>query len=177
MDKRYVGTKVSMILMVCLVSFSAWAVPGFINYEGKLTDIDGYSLNVCAGKNPICDVNMDLDPQDKKVIRGDMRLLPYKSNTFDTVVSDPPWKISYYERFKPFFECVRVCKVGGKIIYNATWIPMTPSKDVELKETWIRQDNDFSNASVISIFKKVKNTMEYNKAQEALLKLHEKSKA
>lgn len=131
--------------------------------------IEGYSLNVCAGKNPLCDVNMDLDPQDKKVIRGDMRLLPFKSNTFDTVVSDPPWKISYYERFKPFFECVRVCKVGGKIIYNATWIPMTPSRDVELQEAWVRQDNDFSNASMISIFTKVKNTEEYNKMQEKLL--------
>jgi len=132
--------------------------------------IEGYSLNVCAGKNPLCDVNMDLDPQDKTIIKGDMRLLPFKSNTFDTVVSDPPWKISYYERFKPFFECVRVCKVGGKIIYNATWIPMTPSRDVKLIEISVRQDNDFSNASMISIFEKVKNTEEYNKMQEALLK-------
>ena len=131
--------------------------------------VKGYSLNVCAGLNSICDVNMDLDPQDKSVLRGDMRLLPFKSNTFDTVVSDPPWKISYYERFKPFFECVRVCKVGGIIIYNATWIPMTPSKDVQLLETWIRQDNDFSNASVISVFRKVKNTQDYNKMQEDLL--------
>ena len=131
--------------------------------------VKGYSLNVCAGENPICSVNMDLDPQDKSILKGDMRLLLFKSNTFDTVVSDPPWKISYYERFKPFFECVRVCKVGGIIIYNATWIPSTPSKDVELLETWIRQDNDFSNSSIISIFKKVKNTKDYNKMQEDLL--------
>ncbi len=131
--------------------------------------IKGKSLNVCAGKNPICDVNLDLDPKDKSILKGDMRLLPFKSNTFDTVVSDPPWKISYYERFKPFFECVRVCKVGGRIIYNATWIPMTPSEDVELERVWIRQDNDFSNASVISVFKKVKNTEDYNKMQEEKL--------
>jgi ubiquinone/menaquinone biosynthesis C-methylase UbiE len=132
--------------------------------------IEGYSLNVCAGRNPICNVNLDLDPQDKSILKGDMRLLPFKSNTFDTVVSDPPWKIGYYERFKPFFECVRVCKVGGRIIYNATWIPSTPSKDVELKEVWVRQDNDFSNTSIISIFEKVKNTIEYNEMQEAKLK-------
>ena len=132
--------------------------------------ISGHSLNVCAGNNPICTVNMDLDPQDKSIIKGDMRLLPFKSNTFDTVVSDPPWKISYYERFKPFFECVRVCKVGGRIIYNATWIPRTPSRDVKLLESWIRQDNDFSNVSVISIFEKIKNTKDYNKMQEDLLK-------
>lgn len=129
--------------------------------------IEGYSLNVCAGKNPICSVNLDLDPMDKTILKGDMRLLPFKSNTFDTVVSDPPWKISYYERFKPFFECVRVCKVGGKIIYNATWIPSTPSKDVELKEIYVRQDNDFCNTSIISIFDKVKDNPEYNSAQEA----------
>ncbi len=132
--------------------------------------IVGKSLNVCAGKNPICDVNLDLDPQDRTIIKGDLRLLPFKSNSFDTVVSDPPWKISYYERFKPFFECVRVCKIGGRIIYNATWIPMTPSKDVKLIETWARQDNDFSNVSIISIFEKIKNTEEYNKVQELLLK-------
>ena len=96
---------------------------------------------------------MDLDPQDKGIIRGDMRLIPYKSNTFDTVVSDPPWKISYYERFRPFFVSVTVCKVSGRIIYNATWIPMTPSRDVKLVDVYVRQDNDFSNVSVISIFK------------------------
>ena len=132
--------------------------------------IVGHSLNVCTGNNPICAVNMDLDPQDKSIIKGDMRSLPFKSNTFDTVISDPPWKIGYYERFKPFFECVRVCRVGGRIIYNATWIPMTPSKDVKLEEIWIRQDNDFSNVSVISIFKKIKNTKDYNKMQEDLLR-------
>lgn len=134
------------------------------------TRIEGYSLNVCAGKNPICSVNLDLDPTDRSVIKGDMRLLPFKSNTFDTVVSDPPWKISYYERFRPFFECVRVCKVGGWIIYNATWIPMTPSQDVELLDVYIRQDNDFSNVSVISIFRKVKNTKDYEKLRELELK-------
>lgn len=131
--------------------------------------IKGYSLNVCAGENPLCDVNIDLYPKDKSILKGDMRLLPFKSNTFDTVVSDPPWKIGYYERMKPFFECVRVCKVGGKIIYNAAWIPSTPSKDVKLLETYVRQDNDFSNASVISIFEKSANTKDYNKLQEDML--------
>lgn len=128
--------------------------------------IKGHSLNVCAGKNPICDVNLDLDPQDKSIMKGDMRLLPFNSNSFDTVISDPPWKISYYERFKPFFECVRVCKVGGLIIYNATWIPSCPSGDVELIEIFVRQDNAFSNTSIISVFKKIQDNPDYNKMQE-----------
>jgi hypothetical protein len=122
--------------------------------------INGYSLNVCAGKNPLCDVNIDLDPQADKVKKGDMRLLDFDSNTFDTVISDPPWKISYYERMRPFFECVRVCKIGGVIVYNATWIPS--STDVELIETYVRQDNVFSNTSVISVFRKVRENKEYS---------------
>lgn len=136
--------------------------------------IKGYSLNVCAGKNLICNVNLDADEtarkrgqlslrnQDGSFIKGNMNLLPFKPNSFDTVVSDPPWKIGYYERFRPFFECVRVCKVSGIIIYNAYWIPMTPSGDVELTETWVRQDRNFTNTSIISIFKKVKDNPTYN---------------
>lgn len=121
--------------------------------------IKGYSLNVCAGKNPLCEVNLDLDPQDKRILKGDMRCLPFEVGVFDTVVSDPPWKISYYERFRPFFECVRVCKIGGTIIYNATWVP--ESTDVKLLEVVIRQDSSFTNASIISVFKKLRANPEY----------------
>ena len=143
-------------------------------WNEKVTDfvkdkIEGYSLNVCAGKNPLCDVNLDLDPKDKSILKGDMRLLPFPSNSFDTVVSDPPWKIGYYERFRPFFECVRVCKVGGHIIYNATWIPSCPSGDVKLIACYVRQDNDFSNASVISYFKKIQANPTYEKMIESEL--------
>lgn len=127
--------------------------------------LTGRSLNVCAGKNPLCTVNLDLDPTDRSIIKGTMRLLPFGAHRFDTVVSDPPWKISYYERFRPFFECVRVCKVGGTIIYNANWIPMTPSGDAELREVWVRQDANFTNVSVISIFEKVAA----NPAYEAMI--------
>ncbi len=126
--------------------------------------IEGYSLNVCAGANPMCDVNLDLDPTDRSIIKGDMRLLMYPADTFDTVVSDPPWKIGYYERFRPFFECVRVCKVGGKIIYNATWIPMTPSGDARLDEVWVRQDSNYTNVSTISIFTKMAGNEAYEAA-------------
>ena len=119
------------------------------------TKIKGYSLNICAGKSPLGDVKIDLDPQDSSVLKGDMRQLEYPDCTFDTVIQDPPWKIGYYQRMKPFFECVRVCKVGGTIIYNAYWIPK--SDDVKLEETWIRQDADWANCSVIAVFKKIKH--------------------
>ena len=117
--------------------------------------IKGYSLNVCAGMSELGDKKIDLDPKDRSIIKADMKNLPFKDETFDTVFSDPPWKIGYFDRWKPFLECVRVCKVGGQIIYNAYWIPW--SKQVELKETYIRQDKPFTNTSIISVFRRVKN--------------------
>jgi ubiquinone/menaquinone biosynthesis C-methylase UbiE len=123
--------------------------------------VRGYSLNVCAGKSAIGDVKADLEPQAEGVIKADMRSLPFEDNTFNTVISDPPWKIGFYQRMKPFFECVRVCKVKGRIIYNAYWIPT--SKLVRLEEVWVRQDADWSNTSVISVFKKVSDVLDSKK--------------
>ena len=79
--------------------------------------------------------------------------LPFSDNTFDTIISDPPWKIGHYFRPKLFFKLVEKCKIGGIIIYNATWIPT--SKYVKLKEVWVRQSSQFSNVSIISVFEKI----------------------
>jgi hypothetical protein len=144
----------------------SWVWPDFVTSFVKDRVVEP-SLNVCSGVSKVCTVNLDLDPKDKDVLMGDMRCLPFPAGTFETVVSDVPWKISYYERFKPFFECVRVAKIGGMIIYNATWIPS--STDTELQEVWVRQDNAFSTASIISIHKKVKDNPKYELAQEKLL--------
>lgn len=114
--------------------------------------ISGYSLNVCAGLSPLGDVKIDLDPKHESVMKADMNNLPFENCTFDTVISDPYWKMGFYKRPRPFFECVRVCKVGGKIIYNAYWIP--DSKSVDLVVTYIRQDKPFTNTSIISVFRK-----------------------
>ena len=123
--------------------------------------VRGYSLNVCSGLNGIGDVKVDFEPKEegilkstKDIIKNDMKNLQFGDNTFDTVISDPPWEVGYYDRWKPFFECVRVCREGGLIIYNAYWIP--ESKLTQLKEVWIRQDGAFTNCSVISIHEKIR---------------------
>jgi hypothetical protein len=129
----------------------SWVWSGDV--EAFIADkIYGYSLNVCAGKSRLGDVRIDLDPADRSVIKGDMKALPFDDETFDTVIQDPPWKIGYYDRWRPFFECVRVCMTGGIIIYNAYWIP--DSREVKLIQSVIRQDNTFANTSIISIFRK-----------------------
>ena len=82
-----------------------------------------------------------------------MNKLSFPDNTFDTVISDPPWKINFFKRQKPFFECVRICKVGGTIIYNCTWRPA--SKYVRLKEVFVRTDAPWAGISYIWIFEKI----------------------
>lgn len=58
---------------------------------------------------------------------------------------------------KPFFECVRVCKIGGLIIYNAYWIPHTKYENLlKLEHLHIRQDKPFTNTSIISVWRKLK---------------------
>jgi len=119
--------------------------------------IQGYSLNVCAGLSELCDEKLDLDPQRPDITKGNMYEIPFRNGTFDTVVSDPPWKIAYYERMRPFFECVRVTKVGGSIIYNSYWIP--EGRNTELLELWVRQDKPFSNTSILAVFRKTREEL------------------
>lgn len=120
--------------------------------------MSGYTLNVPCGKSKLGDVRLDIDANlsMKEAYNFFNEKIPYPDNTFDTVISDPPWHIGHYFRPKLFFALVDVCKVGGTIIYNATWIPT--SKYVKLKELWIRQSSQFSNVSIISVFEKIGNS-------------------
>lgn len=123
--------------------------------------IHGVSINVCCGSSRLGTVLVDIEPQAENVIKADFLNVPYPNNSFDTVISDPVWKLSYYKRMKPFFELIRLCKVGGTIIFNATWIP--ESKAVKLKEVWVRQSAPFANVSIISVFEKTTDSFDEQK--------------
>src|SRR3972149_6922787 len=139
--------------------------------------IQGKSLNIPCGKSKIGDVRIDIAPFDGNDI-GDMYHIPYPCETFDTVISDPPWKIPYYDRIKLFFECVYVCKVGGRIIYNATWIP--ESKATQINEMYVRQSSSYANASLLMTFTKTTDSIniqtdqenERNKPKHISMKVH-----
>ncbi len=132
----------------------SWEWPDEINELIKsLIDGPGESLHICAGSSEIGDFKIDLDPQKEDIQKMDMRDLKFPSYRFNYTIIDPPWKLGYYQRFRPFYEAVRVTNIGGFIIYNATWIPK--ARNVELIETYIRRDSDWGNISVISVFKKI----------------------
>ena len=113
---------------------------------------EGLTLHICCGASELGDVFLDLDPQRLDIEKGDMRELPFSNDEFDNVIIDPPFKLGYYQRFRPFYEAVRVCTVGGLIIYNANWIPH--AENTELLDVYVRRESHWGNVSVISVFKK-----------------------
>ncbi len=139
----------------------SWIWPDSVTEFAK-KHMEGYTLNAPAGENELGDVRLDADPQEKNIKEGDIRDLPFDRNTFDTVIQDPPWKVGYSKRFKYFFEAVRVTKVGGKIIYNAYWLPKSKVTELKEEKVAIRQDAPFANTSVLAVFEKT-STINPNK--------------
>lgn len=130
----------------------SWEWPQDITDEVEKLLEPGITLNICAGNNRLGDVKIDLDPKNAKVQKGDMRDLKFDDCSFDNVIIDPPWKLGYYQRFRPFYEAVRVTKWGGNIFYNANWIPH--SDECTLVNVYVRRDSHWGNVSVISHFRR-----------------------
>lgn len=113
---------------------------------------NGRTLNLCSGQSPLGDIQLDADRQHNPDILADMNNVPFGDRTFDTVVFDPPWKLNYFDRQPPFFEAVRVCKLGGRILFNARWIGT--SRYTEIEEIIIRADDPWANVSTIAIHRR-----------------------
>ena len=95
--------------------YNAFRKVNFINAEKFLgTFSEGFTLNACCGLDPFGDVLMDVDIDilkkvmnhridsfDKEYIQGDVKNLPFREKSFDTVICDPPF--SFYNRVKWVF--------------------------------------------------------------------------
>jgi hypothetical protein len=131
----------------------AWRWPHAVELFFQQRIEDKSSLHVCCGSSRIGDVRLDIDSDSERTISGDMRTIPFDDCSFDIVFGDWPWKMGYFQRFKPFYEMVRVCKIGGEIIVNSTWLPF--SKAAELREIFVRCDSPFGMVSVILVYRKI----------------------
>lgn len=114
--------------------------------------IESPSVNVCSGKSPLGGLKVDADPEHDPDVIADMNRLPLPDASFKTVIHDPPWKLAYYNRMTPFFECVRIAKPDARILYNARWLG--ESENTELEEVVVRADGRWSNVSTIAIHRK-----------------------
>jgi len=131
----------------------AWRWPDSVERFIRDQLPDGEVLNVPCGNSRIGDVLVDAEPQSAEVEQGDMYEIDYPDCSFDAVVSDPPWKkVNYFDRWKAFFECVRVTKPGGYIIYNATWEPH--SDQCEVVGRYRRSDGAFRMISQITVYQR-----------------------
>lgn len=139
----------------CQLLQAGWVWPKKISDEiRKYIFGKGKTLNICSGMSDLGDVKVDLDPKRPEIRKMNMESLKFPDESFDVVISDPPWKIMFFKRQKPFLEAVRVCKIGGIIIYNCTWRPV--SKFVKLEKVFIRSDNNWANISAVWFFKKIR---------------------
>ena len=117
-----------------------------------LTKAKGYTLHVCSGHSKIGNVKVDL--YEDCDVRADMCSLPFKSEIFDTVICDPPWKIRTELRGRLLCELRNVLRPEGLLIFNSTWLPAIPG--LIIKEIWARVINRYwSNTTLISVAKKV----------------------
>ena len=135
---------------------AAWRMPEDVERLYRDVANDGYTLNVCAGKLDVGDVLVDADPQLDRSIPADMNNLPFDDATFDYVLLDPPWKLNYYKRQRPFFEAVRVCKPDGLILANWLWIGESENTRIE-PPLIIRCDDAWANISAIVAHRKQPN--------------------
>jgi len=110
---------------------------------------EGRTLNLCSGESPLGDVKVDADVDREPDLLADMNQLPFQDRTFDTVVFDPPWKMQYFDRQSPFFECVRITKPNGLILMNALWVGESENTTVDEDEIVVRADDEWANISVI----------------------------
>lgn len=112
------------------------------------------SLKVCTGETPACDHNLDKDPLPGVTMVADMFSLPYQDNTFEFVVSDPPWRQkTLSERQLLWDEVFRVTQPGGLIVYNATWIP-EHERAVVREEGFRQEDSFWGNNSFLMVYQK-----------------------
>lgn len=57
----------------------------------------GTVLHVCNGMSKLGDVTIDLFTN--ATIKGSALALPFKNESFDTVISDPPWNLGFIPKF------------------------------------------------------------------------------
>ena len=91
--------------------------------------IEGSTLHVCCGSSGLGDVRIDLHTEAD--VKADMFHLPFRRETFDTVLCDPPWNLPYHVRFKLLYELRDVLKPGGRLIFNSLWFPHVRGLEVD----------------------------------------------
>jgi hypothetical protein len=87
------------------------------------TLLTGKSLHVCCGKSRLGDIRLDLYEPDCDV-RGDAARLPFLSESFDTVLCDPPYNGKMQWNHDMLNEMVRVAR--RRVVFQHWFMPIKP---------------------------------------------------
>ena len=111
------------------------------------------SLHIFCGESDLGDIRVDLHTDAD--VKADAFHLPFRNESFQTIVADPPWHLAYHLRPKLIREIVRVLKTGGKLIWNAPWWPN--SRHLKVEEVWYAKPNTYRICPIILIAVKLPN--------------------
>ena len=122
----------------------------------------GKTLHLCCGYTYFdFAVNVDIDPKSRADIIADMFHLPFRSNVFDTIICDPPYRLAIHRR--PFWvkEMFRVLKKqsGSRVLLKTDFIPYF-GPNVELKELIIYQGRRYWCPISLLLHYEVKETLD-----------------
>ncbi len=86
----------------------------------------GSTLNVCSGLSLVGDVRLDLSPESKFTLKGDVMNLPFRKLSFDTVICDPPF--SYFNRFKWILKLADLARYRFMISSPILHVQLSPKR-------------------------------------------------
>lgn len=117
----------------------------------------GRTLHACCGKSRLGDVRLDLNEPDVD-IKADVTAMPIASDSFDTVLCDPPYNGKFQWNHDMLAELSRVA--SQRIVFQHWFIPATPAglykkaqDKFALSAAYVWQPRTyFGRAQVISVF-------------------------
>lgn len=99
----------------------------------------GSSLHICCGHSKVRDVRLDLDGTTQPTIIGDAARLPFQSESFDSVLCDPPYNGRMQWNHDMLNEMVRVAR--QRVIFQHWFMPITPHGEFKKwKDGWLLSD-------------------------------------
>ena len=131
----------------------AWTWPKEVRswFEERIV---GTCLHVCSGRSTLGDVLVDIEPQLKGVLQGDIltRTGAFEVlGQFDTVLMDPPFNWDYPRRYNATYNLVKHLRPGGVFLQNAPWIPF--HHELVDPEIWIRMPRTLNYMNMVALFK------------------------
>lgn len=132
-----------------------WRFPEWLE-ESLPRVLEHPCLHICAGESDLGDVR--LDRYTDVDVRADMFNLPFRDESFQCVLIDPPWHLPNHLRPSLLWELRRVLKGGGLLLLNSIWIPKIPRLDLE--RVAIMMPRQFwTNVSALGFYRKNQRTL------------------